>query len=78
MSNDSPRCHACTAEAVARFRIRPYSATRTLFDAQPRDVRACAAHLESAKKIGTVLSMRSLAADPRVAHATDPRSGGPL
>lgn len=53
------QCNACTREALVVYRILPYQAL-TLFDATPRNVAACAQHLESARKIGTVLSATPL------------------
>lgn len=57
---DAPRCNACAAAAVLTLRIVPRSASLTLFDSTPRDIRSCAQHIPAAKAIGPVLSVTPL------------------
>lgn len=56
------KCHACERDALVVYRVVPYQAV-TLFDSSPRDVNACAQHLEAAKRIGQVLSVTVLSSD---------------
>lgn len=58
-----PRCHGCDARATVRYRLVPRSLTLTLFDSTARDVLACSKHIESAKKIGTVISAVPLSSE---------------
>ena len=60
MVSDHPSCMACSTTALLRLRVVPFTATRTLWDATPRDIFSCAAHVESARKIGTVISATPL------------------
>lgn len=66
MADDHPPCMACSATAILRLRVTPFTATRTLWDATPRDIYACTQHVESARKIGTVLAATPLSEDVTV------------
>ena len=63
MSDDALPCHACSATAILRLRCVPFSATRTLWDATPRDILACAQHVQAARQIGTVIAVTPLGDD---------------
>ena len=56
---DSLPCHLCLKTAAVVIRCVPYQA-QTLFDAAPTNIRACAEHIEQAKRVGTVISMTPL------------------